>query len=107
MTRILLLKFLKPKEAKADCRIFSMLRLLSLEAEVPQTDNLGLIKELAEALRSQGVNAEWAVSRPVVDEGIVEYARQVGQTGKTITSESIYSCRYLRSNSAPCRNEGI
>ena len=48
------------------------------------TDNLGLIKELAEALRSQGVNAEWAVSRPVVDDGIVEYARQVGQTGKTI-----------------------
>lgn len=48
------------------------------------TDNLGLIKELAEALRSQGVNAEWAVSRPVVDDGIVEYARQIGQTGKTI-----------------------
>jgi electron transfer flavoprotein alpha subunit len=48
------------------------------------TDNLALIRELAEALRSQGVNTEWAVSRPVVDEGIVEYARQVGQTGKTI-----------------------
>jgi len=25
-----------------------------------------------------------ASSRPVVDEGIVEYARQIGQTGKTI-----------------------
>lgn len=47
-------------------------------------DNLGLIKALAEALRSQGVNAEWASSRPVVDEGVVEYARQIGQTGKTI-----------------------
>ncbi len=47
-------------------------------------DNLGLIKALAEALKSQGVNAEWACSRPVVDEGIVEYARQIGQTGKTI-----------------------
>jgi electron transfer flavoprotein alpha subunit len=47
-------------------------------------DNLGLIKELAEAFMSQGVNAEWACSRPVVDEGIVEYARQIGQTGKTI-----------------------
>ncbi len=47
-------------------------------------DNLGLIKALAEALRNQGINAEWAVSRPVVDEGIVEYPRQVGQTGKTI-----------------------
>jgi electron transfer flavoprotein alpha subunit len=47
-------------------------------------DNLGLVKALAEALKSQGINAEWAVSRPVVDEGIVEYPRQIGQTGKTI-----------------------
>ena len=47
-------------------------------------DNLGLIKALAEELKSQGVNAEWACSRPVVDEGIVEYSRQIGQTGKTI-----------------------
>jgi electron transfer flavoprotein alpha subunit len=47
-------------------------------------DNLGLVKELAGALKSQGVNAEWASSRPVVDEGIAEYARQIGQTGKTI-----------------------
>ncbi len=47
-------------------------------------DNLNLIKTLAEELTKQGVNAEWACSRPVVDEGIVEYARQIGQTGKTI-----------------------
>jgi electron transfer flavoprotein alpha subunit len=47
-------------------------------------DNLGLVKTLAEALKSQGVNAEWTSSRPVVDEGVAEYARQVGQTGKTI-----------------------
>ena len=47
-------------------------------------DGLGLIKALAEALKSQGVNAEWSCSRPVVDEGITEYARQVGQTGKTV-----------------------
>ena len=47
-------------------------------------DNLGLIRALAEALKGQGINAEWSCSRPVVDEGIVEYARQVGQTGKTI-----------------------
>ncbi len=47
-------------------------------------DNLALIKELANALVQQGINAEWASSRPVVDEGVVEYARQVGQTGKTI-----------------------
>jgi electron transfer flavoprotein alpha subunit len=47
-------------------------------------DSLGLIKGLCEALRSQNVNAEWSCSRPVVDEGVTEYARQVGQTGKTV-----------------------
>jgi electron transfer flavoprotein alpha subunit len=47
-------------------------------------DGLNLIKTLAQALKNQGVNAEWASSRPVVDDGIAEYARQVGQTGKTI-----------------------
>jgi electron transfer flavoprotein alpha subunit len=47
-------------------------------------DNLGLIKALSEALKEQGINAEWACSRPVVDEGVAEYARQIGQTGKTI-----------------------
>jgi electron transfer flavoprotein alpha subunit len=47
-------------------------------------DNLKLVKELAEALKANGVKAEWACSRAVVDEGIAEYARQVGQTGKTV-----------------------
>jgi electron transfer flavoprotein alpha subunit len=47
-------------------------------------DNLKLVKELTEVLRNQGIKAEWASSRPVVDDGIVEYARQIGQTGKTI-----------------------
>jgi electron transfer flavoprotein alpha subunit len=47
-------------------------------------DNLGLIKVLADELKNQGINAEWACSRPVVDEGVAEYARQIGQTGKTI-----------------------
>jgi electron transfer flavoprotein alpha subunit len=47
-------------------------------------DNLSLIKDLAEALKNQGIKTEWACSRPVVDEGVAEYARQIGQTGKTI-----------------------
>jgi electron transfer flavoprotein alpha subunit len=47
-------------------------------------DNLGLIKKLAEVLKDNGVNAEWACSRVVVDEGVAEYAHQVGQTGKTV-----------------------
>jgi electron transfer flavoprotein alpha subunit len=47
-------------------------------------DELNLVKELAEALKSQGIKAEWACSRVVVDEGFSEYARQIGQTGKTV-----------------------
>jgi len=48
------------------------------------SDSLALLKELAEALKNHGINAEWACSRPVVDDGVAEYARQIGQTGKTI-----------------------
>ena len=48
------------------------------------SDEMQLVKELATALNEQGINAEWASSRPVVDEGVTEYARQIGQTGKTV-----------------------
>lgn len=48
------------------------------------SDNMQLVKQLAEALKAQGVKAEWASSRVAVDEGFAEYARQVGQTGKTV-----------------------
>jgi len=47
-------------------------------------DNLQLVKKLAEELKNKGINTEWAVSRPVVDAGLVEYPRQIGQTGKTV-----------------------
>jgi len=47
-------------------------------------DNLALVKGLTKVLRDHGVNAEWACSRAVVDEGMAEYARQIGQTGKTV-----------------------
>ena len=47
-------------------------------------DELSLVKTLAETLKEQGINAEWASSRAVVDEGVAEYARQIGQTGKTV-----------------------
>ncbi|MCL2649415.1 MAG: electron transfer flavoprotein subunit alpha/FixB family protein [Candidatus Azobacteroides sp.] len=48
------------------------------------SDGLQLVKELAQALKAAGLKAEWACSRIVVDEGIAEYARQIGQTGKTV-----------------------
>ena len=68
----------------ADYKTFSRPILLFSGGRGTTNDSLGLIKALAEALNSQGVNAEWACSRPVVDEGVAEYARQIGQTGKTI-----------------------
>ena len=48
------------------------------------SDEMKLVKDLAAALKKQGINTEWAVSRPVVDESLAEYARQIGQTGKTV-----------------------
>jgi electron transfer flavoprotein alpha subunit len=48
------------------------------------SDSLELIKDLTKVLQDQGIDAQWATSRAVVDEGISEYARQVGQTGKTV-----------------------
>jgi len=48
------------------------------------SDGMKLVKDLASALNEQGINTEWAASRVMVDEGVSEYARQVGQTGKTV-----------------------
>lgn len=48
------------------------------------SDGMQMVKELADALKAQGINAEWAASRVMVDEGVSEYARQIGQTGKTV-----------------------
>jgi len=47
-------------------------------------DEMRLIKDLVAALKDKGISAEYGSSRPMVDEGICEYARQVGQTGKTV-----------------------
>ncbi len=47
-------------------------------------DEMALVKELSLALKEKGIKCEWAVSRPVVDLGLCEYARQIGQTGKTV-----------------------
>ena len=48
------------------------------------SDGMQMVKDLAEALKEKGINAEWAASRVMVDEGVSEYARQIGQTGKTV-----------------------
>jgi electron transfer flavoprotein alpha subunit len=47
-------------------------------------DDFKLIKEFAQALQDHGINADWGASRHAVDNGYAPYARQVGQTGKTV-----------------------
>ena len=49
-----------------------------------ELDNFRLIQELVAALKSQGINADWGGTRQAVDHGYVPYARQIGQTGKTV-----------------------
>ena len=48
------------------------------------SDDMKLVKDLAQVLNDQGINTEWAATRVMVDEGVSEYARQIGQTGKTV-----------------------
>ncbi|MEJ2387585.1 MAG: FAD-binding protein [Chromatiaceae bacterium] len=47
-------------------------------------DGLQMVRDLAQALRQQGLNAEWGATRQTVDNGFAPYARQIGQTGKTV-----------------------
>lgn len=49
-----------------------------------EMDDFKLIRELVQALQEQGINADWGASRQAVDHGYAPYARQVGQTGKTV-----------------------
>lgn len=49
-----------------------------------ELDNFQGIRDLVDALKEQGVKAEWGASRQAVDRGYAPYARQVGQTGKTV-----------------------
>ena len=54
-------------------------RIVSAGRGVRGAENIGLIKELADAL-----GAAFGSSRAVVDAGWTEYATQVGQTGRTV-----------------------
>ena len=68
-----------------DCKIFfKQISLLRGGRPAGEIDSLNLIQELVSELNKQGVNAKWEASRPAVDSGYAEYARQIGQTGKTV-----------------------
>ena len=47
-------------------------------------DGFERVIELTRALNEQGVRADWGASRHAVDDGYAPYARQIGQTGKTV-----------------------
>lgn len=49
--------------------------------------NMKLVEELAEVL-----NAKVGASRAAVDEGWIEYAHQIGQTGKTVSPKLYFAC---------------
>jgi electron transfer flavoprotein alpha subunit len=67
-------------EAEAgDVDITSAGFLLSIGRGVEDADDVAEFEEIAEKL-----NATLAVSRPLVDAGLVSAARQVGQSGKTV-----------------------
>ena len=61
-------------------------------------ENWGMIEDLANVL-----GAATACSKPVSDIGWRPHIEHVGQTGKTISPESLHCCRDFRSDSAPCR----
>jgi len=54
-------------------------RIVSVGRGIRGADNVGLVKDLADAL-----GAAFGSSRAVVDAGWTEYATQVGQTGRTV-----------------------
>lgn len=57
-----------------------------------ELDEFKLVKELTEALREKGINADWGASRRAVDGGYAPYGRQIGQTGKTVRPKIYVAC---------------
>jgi len=57
------------------------------EGKGAREDELNLIKIFAKALKAQGANASWAVSRAVVDEKLAPYERLIGKSGKSIRAK--------------------
>jgi len=54
---------------------------------ISDSKNMKLVEELAQVL-----NATVGASRAAVDEGFIEYAHQIGQTGKTVSPKLYFAC---------------
>ena len=67
------------REAKAAVDLGSAPRIVSVGRGIKSEENLGLVRELAEAL-----GAELAASRPICDNGWLPMDRQIGSSGQTV-----------------------
>ncbi|MCY6957460.1 electron transfer flavoprotein subunit alpha [Clostridium brassicae] len=54
---------------------------------IGEAKNMQLIEELAKVL-----NAKIGASRALVDEGLIDYKHQIGQTGKTVAPKFYFAC---------------
>ena len=72
------------REEGGAANLFSADIIVSGGRDCGELDDFKLIRELTEALKEKGINADWGASRQAVDRGYAPYAHQIGQTGKTV-----------------------
>ena len=72
----------KFREAKAAVDLTQAPRIVSVGRGIKGEENLGLVRELAEAL-----GAEIAASRPICDNGWLPMDRQIGSSGQTVAPQ--------------------
>lgn len=70
------------KEVKGAVDLSAAPRIVSVGRGIKGEENLGLVRDLAEAL-----DAEVAASRPICDNGWLPMDRQIGSSGQTVTPQ--------------------
>ena len=70
------------KEVKGAIDLSAAPRIVSVGRGIKSDENLGLVRDLAEAL-----DAEVAASRPICDNGWLPMDRQIGSSGQTVTPQ--------------------
>lgn len=82
--RVKLVKSVKEKSEKID--ISEAKILISCGRGIGSDNGIQIVKELAESM-----DAQVSASRAVVDSGLIEHNRQVGQTGKTVRPDLYFA----------------